>query len=167
MAIGYFLAGIAALIWNPATDQYLLLRRAASKDFGAGSWECITGRVDQGESFTQAIVREVYEEVGGVVQIEFFVGTTHFYRGAPTPENELLGVVCGCTLADPDTIVTSGEHSEWRWLTAVEIAHFLPPDHWLQTVVARAEFLRAHLPAAVLAEIRQHGLEVDTVKKGD
>ena len=55
MPIGRFLCGIAALIWDPATDQYLLLRRAESKDFGARSWECPTGRVDQGESFTAAV----------------------------------------------------------------------------------------------------------------
>lgn len=165
MQPGHFLGGIAALIWNPANDKYLLLRRAASKDFGAGSWECVTGRVDQGESFSQAIGREVREEVGGIAQIEFFVGTTHFYRGAPLPENELLGVVCGCTLADPDGVVIGVEHSEFCWLTAVEITHFLPPDHWLQTVVARAEFLRAHLPESVRAEFRQQGLEIETFKR--
>ncbi|HUM71190.1 MAG TPA: hypothetical protein PLK31_20350, partial [Chloroflexota bacterium] len=109
--------------------------------------------------------REVHEEVGGAAKIEFFIGTTHFYRGAPTPENELLGVVCGCTLADPDTIVMSGEHSEWRWLTAVEITEFLPPHHWLQTVVARAEFLRAHLPGPLRAEFRRYGLEIEAIKR--
>lgn len=165
MQPGHFLAGIAALIWNPADDTYLLLRRAASKDFGAGSWECVTGRVDQGESFTDAFLREVQEEVGGVAQIEFFIGATHFYRGAPTPENELLGLVCGCTLADPDAIVISAEHSEYRWLTAVEIAHFLPPDHWLQTVVARAERLRAQLPQTLRSEFQQNGLEIETFNK--
>lgn len=165
MQPGHFIAGIAALIWNPANDKYLLLRRAESKDFGAGSWECVTGRVDQGESFTDAFLREVAEEVGGVAQIEFFIGATHFYRGTAVPENELLGVVCGCTLADPDAIVISGEHSEWRWLTAEEIARFLPSTHWLQTVVARAEFLRAHLPEPVRAEFRQRGLEIETLKR--
>ncbi|NJN55210.1 MAG: hypothetical protein HC804_10900, partial [Anaerolineae bacterium] len=50
MSIGRFLGGIAALIWNPTNESYLLLCRADSKDFGAGSWECVTGRVDQGES---------------------------------------------------------------------------------------------------------------------
>jgi 8-oxo-dGTP diphosphatase len=163
--VGHFIAGIAALIWNPGNDKYLLLRRAASKDFGAGSWECVTGRVGQGESFSQAIWREVHEEVGGIAQIEFFVGTTHFYRGAPLPENELLGVVCGCTLADPDAVVISAEHSDYRWLTAVEITHFLPPTHWLQTVVARAEFLRAHLPEPIRAEFRLQGLEIETFKR--
>lgn len=162
MSVGRFIAGIAALIWNPADEKYLLLRRAASKDFGAGSWECVTGRVDQGESFTDAFLREVREEVGGAAQLDFFVGATHFYRGAPVPENELLGLVCACTLTDPHAVQISEEHSEFRWLTAVEIAQFLPPTHWLQPAIARAEQMRRELPPSIQNHFRQYGLEIDS-----
>lgn len=160
MSIGHFLAGIAALIYNPATAQYLLLRRAGSKDFGAGAWECVTGRVDQGESFSQAFQREVREEIGVEVHLEFFIATTHFYRGEATPENELLGLICGGTVADPTAVQLSDEHSEFRWLTAVEITQFLPADHWLQSVIARAELLRAHLPEIVRSHFQENGLDI-------
>ena len=89
--VGHFLGGVAALIWDEASGAYLLLRRSAQKDFMSGDWECVTGRVDQGESYPQALRREVREEIGAEVQIEFLIGLTHFYRGARTPENELLG----------------------------------------------------------------------------
>ncbi|HIP70446.1 MAG TPA: NUDIX domain-containing protein, partial [Anaerolineae bacterium] len=88
MPVGRFLGGIAALIWDEATDRYLLLRRAAHKDVGAGHWECVTGRVDQGESYEDALHREVQEEIGIPAQIQFIIGTTHFYRGPARPENE-------------------------------------------------------------------------------
>lgn len=159
MNSGYFLAGIAAVIWDPENEKYLLLRRAESKDFGAGMWECVTGRVDQGESFTEALIREVREEIGAAAQIEFFIGTEHFYRGEPVPENELLSVTCCCTVAQPTAVRLSQEHSEYRWLTAVEIAAFLPPEHWLQGAIRRAELLRAHLPQNIRAHFRQYGLE--------
>ncbi|MCP4360489.1 MAG: NUDIX domain-containing protein [Chloroflexi bacterium] len=61
--IGHFLGGIATLVWQPDTKQYLLLHRADDKDVGAGHWECVTGRVDQGESFGVAFFREVHEEI--------------------------------------------------------------------------------------------------------
>lgn len=160
MSIGHFLAGIAALIYNPTTAQYLLLRRAGSKDFGAGAWECVTGRVDQGESFSQAFQREVHEEIGVEVRLEFFIATTHFYRGEPTPENELLGLICGGTLGNPAAVQLSDEHSEFRWLTAVEISQFLPPDHWLQSAIARAELLRTHLPEIVRSQFLANGLDI-------
>ena len=46
--IGTFYAGIGALVWHPKSDTYLLLKRSMAKDFAAGAWECVTGRVDQG-----------------------------------------------------------------------------------------------------------------------
>ena len=73
------------MIWDPSYSKYLLLRRADDRDFKGGSWECVTGRVDQGESYEQALHREVREEIGATVQIEFLIATTHFYRGEPRP----------------------------------------------------------------------------------
>ncbi len=160
MPIGRFLCGIAALIWNPATDQYLLLRRSAQKDFGAGSWECVTGHVDQGESFSQALHREVGEELGAEARIEFLIGVTHFYRGAAVPEKELLGAIFGCTLADPDAIRHGDEHSEMRWASAAEIEALLPADHWLLPALRRAEALRRLLPEELRQSFRVEGFEI-------
>jgi len=53
---GRFLAGIAALIWSPLEGKYLLLRRADDRDYAAGVWECITGRLEQGEGFEDALL---------------------------------------------------------------------------------------------------------------
>ena len=97
MTIGRFYAGIAALIWSPGTRRYLLLRRSEQKDYAPGVWECVTGRVDQGEGFEDALRREVREELGVDVQAEYILGTTHFYRGNPTPEKELVGVIYLCS----------------------------------------------------------------------
>ena len=83
MSMGHFLAGIAALIRSPETGQYLLMRRSEHKDYAPGVWECVTGRVDQGEGFEAALRREVREELGVEVQVEHILGTTHFYRGSP------------------------------------------------------------------------------------
>jgi len=160
MPIGRFLCGVAALIWDPGTDKYLLLRRAASKDFEARAWECPTGRVDQGESFTDAVHREVREEIGAEVRIEFIIGTTHFYRGPEIPGNELNGVIFGCSLASTGEITFGEEHSEMGWLTAGQAYEMLPENHWLQDVIRRAENLRRLLPDELRAEFRQKGLEI-------
>jgi 8-oxo-dGTP pyrophosphatase MutT (NUDIX family) len=160
MPIGRFLCGIAALIWDPETECYLLLRRAASKDFAARAWECPTGRVDQGESFTAAVHREVSEEIGARVQIDFIIGVTHFYRGPEQPENELLGLIFGCTLVGSRAIGFGEEHSEMRWATAEEAYALLPESHWLQDVIRRAENLRRLLPQELRDEFVQKGLEI-------
>jgi 8-oxo-dGTP diphosphatase len=146
MTIGRFQGGIAAVIWHPSADTYLLLRRVAHRDFGAGEWECVTGRVDQGESFEAALRREVWEEIQAKVTIEFIIGTTHFYRGEATPDNELLGMKYLCSIADPEAVVSSAEHSEFKWVTAAEIETLLPVTHWLRQTIQTARQMQALMP---------------------
>lgn len=155
-AVGRFLCGVAALIHHPVSQTYLVLRRSADR---GGTWECVTGRVDQGESFEEALRREVREELGVEVSLDFIIGTSHLYRGQPGPENELLTVQYSCSLADRDGIRVSAEHSDHRWLSAAELADFLPSGHWLHSVIRRAEQTRADLDPALLALHRAEGFE--------
>ena len=163
MPIGRFYAGIAAVIWARITEEYLLLRRSAEKDFGSGIWECVTGRVNQGEGFEDAVYREVAEEIGLDVQIDFVVGTTHFYRG-DQPTDELVGVVFFCTTAQPAEIPLSAEHSTYRWVTATEAEALLdaddPSTRWMRRVLKRAEALRAEVPSSLVDFHRQNGFEL-------
>ena len=164
MSIGHFIGGVGAVVWSPVKDQYLLLRRSSDKDFASGIWECVTGRVEQGEGLEDALQREVREELGVDVEIEFFIGTTHFYRGVELPENELIGIVCCVSLEDPDAIRISPEHSEHRWVTLEEARQMLADDQasteWILRVLERAESLRTLTPPALREFIRQRGLEL-------
>ena len=160
MSVGRFLGGISALIWNPDDDTYLILRRSMTKDVGAGHWECVTGRVDQGEGFEDALRREVREELGVEAQVEFIIGVTHFYRGDPAPENELLGVHFCCAIDDPDAISISAEHDAHQWVTAEDAYALLGDDHWLAQVIRRAQTLRALMPPALIEFNRNHPLEI-------
>jgi 8-oxo-dGTP pyrophosphatase MutT (NUDIX family) len=151
MGIGRFYAGVCALLRSPS-GKYLLLKRSPDKDFGAGGWECITGRVDQGEGFTQAVRREIAEETGlQEVQIDFVVDTMHFYRGEPHPENELIGVSFCCSTEHPQAVQLSAEHSEGHWLSPDEIAARLPKGHWLVDLIRSAELIRQRMPDELLA----------------
>ena len=158
--VGHFLGGIGALVWDPATRRYLLLQRANNRDFKSGAWECVTGRVDQGESYEQALHREVREEIGATVQIEFLVATTHFYRGESRPENELLGVIYSCIIQNPEQAHFEAEHSAQRWVTADEAMAFLPEGHWLRNVIIRAERLRMLVPAELRQAFLNEGFEL-------
>jgi len=161
--VGRFLAGIGAVVWAPALARYVLLQRSPHKDFAPGVWECVTGRVDQGEGFTEALFREVREELGVTIQVDFVIGTTHFYRGASEPDNELLGVIYHCSLSMPEAIRFSAEHTAVRWVTLAEARDVLRPEHpseaWLLRVLERANALRTLLPAAVI-EMQRLGMEM-------
>lgn len=164
MPIGRFYAGIAAVIYSPNTNQYLLLRRSEHKDFAPGAWECVTGRVDQGEGFEDALRREVREELGVRVQVEYILGTTHFHRGALIPENELVGVIYLCTLTEPASIQMSAEHSEYCWVSAPEAMALLtaadPTTQWARRVIQRAEAIRVLLPGELIKFQGASGFEM-------
>ena len=163
MSIGRFYAGIAAVIWSPETRKYLLLRRSEQKDYAGGAWECVTGRVDQGEGFEDALHREVCEELGVDAQVQYILGTTHFYRGAPSPENELVGVIYLCSLPDPNSIHISSEHSEYRWLSAEQALDLLtaadPSTQWARGVIEHAESIRPMLPIDLVNFQSEKGFE--------
>lgn len=168
--VGRFLAGIGALIWDSLNNSYLVLKRAGSKDFAPDVWECVTGRVDQGESFEQALHREVKEELGISVMPQFIIGTTHFYRGSKEPQNELLGVVYCCVPVDTaetrNQLNISPEHKEYRWVTSEEAKALLilghPTERWLMRVISRAELIRKHLPDELLEIHTQQSFSLDT-----
>ena len=122
------------------------LRRSPTRDYASGQWESGSGRLEQGEGFKEALRRESREELGLDVRIECLLGTTHFYRGAPVPANEMVGVSFGCSVEDASGLTLSDEHSEHRWTTAEEAAELLSPDHWLSALIVRAEAFRALMP---------------------
>lgn len=158
MSIGRFYAMIGALIRDTQSGKYLVLHRSAEKDIGAGEWECVTGRVDQGEGFPEALQREVREELGVQVQPDFILRPTHFYRGDPLPENEMVGVMYCCSLNNPDDIQISWEHAEARWVTLEEAAELFPANHWLTELIQRAEIMRSLMPEELLAYYRRVGI---------
>jgi 8-oxo-dGTP diphosphatase len=166
MTIGLFSTGIGALIYNEGNDTYLILKRSMEKDFAAGAWECVTGRVDQGEGFEDALHREVGEELGIKVRPLFIVGTTHFYRGPARPEYELVGIVYCCSSPNPDELRLSKEHAEYRWVNATELREVLDGDHpaeeWLIRVIDRAEMMRRHYPPLLVALHQREGFELDS-----
>lgn len=160
VSVGRFCAMVGALLRRPSDGKYLVLRRSEEKDFGGGEWECVTGRVDQGESFGEALLREVREEIGIEAQPEFILGTTHFFRGEETAENEMLGVLYCCAPVGTSAPTPSWEHAQLRWVSATEVAAVLQEGHWLRDAIERAEGLRALQPQALLDFYRQYGFEV-------
>ena len=132
---------VGVLVWRRDDGRYLLLQRSSTKDHAAGRWESVSGRLEQGEGFEDAVHREALEELGLNVRVECFLGTAHFYRGDTLPEYEMVGLHFGCSIPDPTGLRLSDEHSELRWLTATDAAAFLSDDRdqWLGELIARAD----------------------------
>lgn len=152
-----FIGVVSVLVYHAASASYLVLRRSDSVDVGAGEWEAVTGRVEHGESFEDAARREVREEIGADVELDFIIGTAHFYRGARNNAHEALGVRYVCSLHDRDEVTLSNEHDALRWITAQEATAELPVEHRLRRAIERADVIRTALPPEVVAAHRRDG----------
>ena len=66
---------VAALIWN--NDRFLICQRPKHKSCGL-LWEFVGGKVEQGETKEQALIRECKEELDITLSVgEIFMETTH------------------------------------------------------------------------------------------
>jgi len=160
MSIGRFLGMVGALLRRSSDGRYLVLRRSSEKDYAAGIWECITGRVDQGEGYQDALGREVMEELGVEIQVDFIIGTMHFYRGESVPENEMIGIVYCCTIAADQEIKIGWEHDQYRWVNLEEAQECFPEGYWLLEIIERGEQIRAMITPELLVFNRQRGFEI-------
>ena len=111
------------------------------------------------EHVVQAVRREVLEELGLEVQIEFVLGTAHFYRGDAVPENEMVGVHYGCSIQDSTSIQLSDEHSAHQWVTAEQAQTLIASGYWLRELIARAEVVRRLMPKE-LVQLYSNGFDL-------
>lgn len=89
-----------------------------------GMWEFPGGKVEEGESFADALVREIDEELGCKISVlETLETTTHEYDFATIT---LATFMCELLAGEP----RSNEHAEERWLTvdALDTLEWAPAD---------------------------------------
>lgn len=92
------------------------MRRAATKDAGAGLWETVSGRVEMGEQPLDALEREVREETGLAVALDPRPVDAYIARRGDAP---MLVVVYRGDWVDGD-VVRSPEHDDHGWWTPAE-----------------------------------------------
>ncbi|HTX44073.1 MAG TPA: NUDIX domain-containing protein, partial [Methanocella sp.] len=66
---------VRAVIYDDRGRILLLKRSMRSKNY-PGKWEFPGGKVDRGERFDDALLREVREETGLAVKLKRFIGAT-------------------------------------------------------------------------------------------
>ncbi len=112
-----FYAAVGGIVEK--NGSILILRRSSDKDFAAGSWEVITGRLEAEENPSRGIIREIEEETTLRAEVILPVNTGFFYRG--NRDYPMIIIDFWCKYLE-GTVELSWEHSEYRWVSLQDAA---------------------------------------------
>lgn len=98
--------------------RLLLLKRSMDSKNNPGKWDFPGGKIDPGETFDQALQREVLEETGLSVKIERLVGSTQ----SESPTHKIIYLMLeGST--ESGLVELSGEHNDFLWAGLKELSN--------------------------------------------
>ncbi len=126
-----FLLAVKAIA-RDSEGRILLLKRSDAARLYPGRWDVPGGKVDPGESFSEALIREVAEETGLSVELTSVVGATEFEL--PGARFAVLFMEARCTGGE---VSLSDEHVAHRWALPSELADIDFSDEL-------DEFMRSH-----------------------
>ena len=112
---------VAALIWNK--DKFLICQRPENKERGL-LWEFVGGKVENGETKENALVRECKEELNITVSVsDVFTEVIHDY-----PDMTVKLTVFNAAIVKG--VPQKTEHNDIKWITPAEIKNypFCPAD---------------------------------------
>lgn len=97
--------------------RVLVAKRSPARLLYPNLWECGGGQVEAGEGFEEAVVRQLREELGVLVEP---IAVLRMYDIPTTSggQGKIPGVKFVCRLkgfANGREPAISGEHTEWRW----------------------------------------------------
>ena len=117
-------------------NKILILKRSTESKTNPGKWELPGGKVDQGESFDQALIREVYEETQLKISLEHVVGISeqnlHFIRA--------VHIIMSGKIINGN-LNLSNEHEGYAWVFFENLQEYELAD-WLNDFVNNQKTLK-------------------------
>ena len=99
-------------------NKILILKRHPKSKTNANKWELPGGKIDPGEDFDKALIREFDEETNLTIELGDVIGAVQ----EDFPHKKTIALVMNVNiLSDKDKIKISDEHIDWKWATLDEI----------------------------------------------
>jgi len=103
-------------------DKLLVVKRSEKESFLPGVWELPGGKIEFGESLTDALEREFREEVSLTISVKKLIFAFDYVSQKQGKEVHTTEIVFLVELQDKDQLRLSPGHSEFRWIEKVEIS---------------------------------------------
>ncbi len=123
-----FSLSIKGLIFN-ADGRCLILKRSTLNRNYPEKWELPGGKLNPGESFADALCREVSEETGLHIEIDHLAGAVE----SELPDWRIVHLVMTAHTI-PGEIRLSSEHTDYAWVAIDDLAELDMPEHFLRFI---------------------------------
>ncbi|MCL2687471.1 MAG: NUDIX domain-containing protein [Methanobrevibacter sp.] len=131
MDIPYGLAMRGLLKQN---DEILILKRHPNSRTNPNRWELPGGKVDPGEDFDKALIREFDEETNLEIKINDLIGAVQ----EDFPHKRTVAIVMNVEIISGE-IKISDEHTDWKWATIEEIKE-LKISGWFEKLLIEKNY---------------------------
>lgn len=109
------------VIMLPVRGEKCILARSAH--FTAGSYSCLAGFIEHGETIEAAVRRESFEEMG------LTIGRVAYHASQPWPFPYSLMIGCHADVLSDDFTVDHSELEDGRWFDKTEVRAMLSSTH--------------------------------------
>ncbi|MEJ2719616.1 MAG: NUDIX domain-containing protein [bacterium] len=98
------------------TGRILVLQRSSKSSFWPGQWDFVGGKIDPGETFDQALIREAREEAGLDIELTGFTGAVEH----ELPRVRVIFLIMEARVIGGE-LELSHEHEAHRWVSDEEL----------------------------------------------
>lgn len=119
---------VRAIITNEE-GKILIIKRASDSKTNPGKWELPGGKVDQGESFDKALLREVYEETNLKIKLDNVVGASQ----QNLPLIRAVHIIMSGKIVEGELNLSS-EHEGYAWEFIENLKDYELAD-WLENFI--------------------------------
>jgi len=111
-------------------NEILILKRHPKSRTNPNKWELPGGKVDSGEDFDKALIREFKEETNLDIELGQLIGAVQ----EDFPHKKTIALVMEIILSEEIEVKISHEHIDWKWATIDEIKD-LKISNWFETLL--------------------------------